>query len=353
MLIIAVVAYGLWQYSQPNQELLDAKKELWIQVDNTLDSKIIDAKKEVFEQVDNAIDTVKEVVQEVVVEKPTFTTKLLNWNDILELNDLSNIDLSSWEVDLVWKIKAPVDKIRVLYSNSDSDYPDDDYSLQQFVAGSENFLYRAYSQYQTFDFWTNTYTIIMTSWKEESRLQFTIYYPNPEDNKEIKSDDWIEIISDIQEIDSSALPTSWDYWSPIKLWENKFTYSDIKGFQVEKHSVSTVDCSSDLVTSTIWEKTWSWSWWNTCRPSEDKTYVTYYALNMKDWEYVYAKHYFSPSYYAITELSTGVDEWWNSLETVSDKNEWLKNNNNELKEQNESFELTKITDTLFENIIKN
>jgi hypothetical protein len=28
MLIIAVVAYGLWQYSQPNQELLDAKKEL-------------------------------------------------------------------------------------------------------------------------------------------------------------------------------------------------------------------------------------------------------------------------------------------------------------------------------------
>jgi hypothetical protein len=29
---------------------------------------------------------------------------------------------------------------------------------------------------------------------------------------------------------------------------------------------------------------------------------------MKDGEYVYAKHYFSPKYYAITELSTGIDE---------------------------------------------
>jgi hypothetical protein len=28
MLIIAIVAYGLWSYSMPNQDLIDAKKEL-------------------------------------------------------------------------------------------------------------------------------------------------------------------------------------------------------------------------------------------------------------------------------------------------------------------------------------
>jgi hypothetical protein len=28
MLIIAIVAYGLWNYLVPNQELIDAKKEL-------------------------------------------------------------------------------------------------------------------------------------------------------------------------------------------------------------------------------------------------------------------------------------------------------------------------------------
>jgi hypothetical protein len=51
----------------------------------------------------------------------------------------------------------------VLYSNTDSDYPDDDYTLKQFIAGSDKFLYRAYSRYQTFDYGTNDYEIVLTS----------------------------------------------------------------------------------------------------------------------------------------------------------------------------------------------
>jgi hypothetical protein len=39
------------------------------------------------------------------------------------------------------------------------------------------------------------------------------------------------------------------------------------------------------------------------------------------------------------------------METVTLKNEWLKNKNIEFKELNSSFEIIKITDTLFENII--
>jgi len=356
MLILAVVAYGLWQYSQPNQELIDAKKELWIEVDSSIENQVNEAKKEIFEQVDNAVWGVTEVIEGVIeeVKTPTFTIELLSGNDILELDTLKESDLTDWEVDLTWKINAHVDSIRVLYSNSDSDYPDDDYSLQQFVAWSDAFLYRAYSWYETFDFGTNVYTIIMTSWKEESRVQLSILYPHPDDQKDSDSDENIENNNaEVHNIDPSELPTGADYGNPVKLGENKFTYSDIKWFQFEKHSAFVVDCNSDLVTKTIWEKTGAWSWWNTCRPSEDKTYITYYVLNMKDGEYIYSKHYFSQNYYAITELSTGVDEWWNALESISDKNEWLKNNNDELKEQNESFELTEITDTLFENIIKN
>ncbi len=348
MLIIAVVAYGLWQYSQPNQELIDAKKELWIDVDKSIDTKISEAKKEIFEQVDNAVWGIKEVVEEVIEEEvPTFSQKILSWNDILTLDTLTESDLVNWEVDLTWKIKAHVDSIRVLYSNKDSDYPDDDYSLQQFVSGSDKFLYRAHSKYQTFDYGTNVYTIIMTSWKEVSKLEFTIYYPDL-DNTEGVDENKETVNTD--KIDSSKLPTSWVYGSPVKLWENKFTYSDVKGFQVEKHSVLDVSCESNQVTKIIWEKTSAWSWWNTCRPSVNKNYVTYYAVNMKDGNYVYSKHYFSKEYYAIVELQTWIDESWNTLETVSDKNDWLKANNNRLKEKNSDFEIVKITDTLFENI---
>ena len=352
MLIIVVMAYGLWQYSQPNQELLDAKKELWIEVDSSIDSKVNEAKKEIFEQVDDAISWIQETVEEIVEEKaPMFEIKLLSGNDILQLDDFKESDIWEGWIDLTWKINAPVDWVRVLFTNPDSEYPDDDYPLQQFVAGSDKFLYRAYSQYKTFDFGENIYTIVMTSWKEESRLQLTINYPNPEDVEE-KSDNNDSIDTSVEKINSDNLPTSWEYGSPIKTGENKITYSDLKWFELEKHSVIIADCTADLVTSTIAEKTSSWSWWNTCRPSWDKSYVTYYALNMKDGEYVYAKHYFSNNYYAIMELSTWEGESWNSLETVTDKNEWLKTKNNELKELNSSFEITKITDTLFENIIK-
>jgi hypothetical protein len=239
-----------------------------------------------------------------------------------------------------------------LYSNNNSDYPDDDYTLKQFVSGSDKFLYRAYSRYQTFDYWTNDYEIILTSWKEESRIKFTIYYPNPEETSTNESSsEWNNSIT--SKINSDDLPTWSDYGSPIKLGENKITYSDVKWFEAEKHSVLSVTCWSDFITKTLVQKTWSWSWWNTCRPSADESYVTYYALNMKDGEYTYAKHYFSKNYYAIMELQSWIDEWWNTIETVEEKNQWLKNNNNEFKILNDTFEITKITDTLFENINNN
>ena len=349
LLIIAVLAYGVWQYATPNQELIDAKKELWIEVDTSIDDKIAQAKKEIFEQVDNAMGEAKDFVDEVTEDTQDdqiiFSTELLSWSDILKLDEISEEDLSDWEVDITWKITANVDSIRVLYSNNESDYPDDDYTLQQFVAGGEDFLYRAYSRYQTFDYGTNEYEIILTSWKEESRVKFTMYYPNP-DLVDSNSDDNESTTS----IDFDNLPAWADYGTPIKLGENKVTYSDLQWFEVEKHSVLSVSCDSSLITKTTAEKTSSWSWWNTCRPSADESYVTYYALNMKDGEYKYSKHYFSKNYYAIIELQTWTDEWWNSLETVAEKNEWLKNNNNELKLLNDTFEITKITDTLFENI---
>lgn len=358
LLIVAVVAYGAWQYNTPNQELIDAKKELWIEVDNSADNKLSEAKKEIFEQVDNAVDEAKDVVENIVEDvvedtTPTFSTELLSGNDILELSEIKESVLETGEVDLTWKIKAHVDSIRVLYSNADSDYPDDDYPLQQFVAGSDKFLYRAHSKYQTFDYGTNIYTIIMTSWKEESKLQFTIYYPNPEKKSDNESSSDLSDETVVSKIDSDNLPTWSDYGSPIKLGENKITYSDLKWFEAEKHSVLSVSCESNLITKTIWDKTGSWSWWNTCRPSSDESYVTYYALNMKDGEYTYAKHYFSKDYYAIMELQNWIDEWWNSIETVEEKNQWLKNNNNEFKILNDTFEITKITDTLFENINNN
>lgn len=353
MLILIWVTYYAWENMKPNQEVIDAKKQLWLEVKDE-SNKVIEAKKEIFKAVDNVIWDVKEDIEEVIEENitPTFSTEYLTDAKFLELNNLDEKDLVDGEVELTGKTLESVDKIRVLYTNKDSSFPDDDFTLKKFKTGDSEFLYRAFSRYETFDFWTNIYTFFAYSWEKVSKMELTIYYPNPDEVKEAVNENK-KISSEITEnnkINATIFPTGAEYGSPIKMWENKITYSDINGFEITSHKTNNTTCEADIITQTLQEKTSSWSWWNTCRPSEDKTSVSFFGLSMKDWDYIYSKHYYSSDYYAIIELEKWSDNTWTNLETVTEKNQWLKNKNNILKTENESFDIIKITDNLFNEI---
>jgi hypothetical protein len=353
LLILIWITYYAWENMKPNQEVIDAKKELWLQI-NEEENKVTEAKKEIFKAVDKAVTDVKENIEEVIEEKitPTFSTEYLTDSKFLELNPLDKSDLIDWEVELIGKTLQTVDKIRVLYSNKESSFPDDDFTLKKFKSWDSEFLYRAFSRYETFDFGTNIYTFFAYSWEDVSKMELIIYYPNPDELKKVStennetSSEW----SENKKIDASVFPTWSDYGSPIKMWEEVITYTDITGFEITRHEAKDVTCNSDIVTKTLQDKTTSWSWWNTCRPSKDNEIVSFFGLSMKDWNYIYSKHYYSSNYYAIIELESGLDDSWISLESVEDKNAWLKSKNNELKIKNEDFEIIEITDNLFTEI---
>lgn len=338
---------------KPNQEVIDAKKELWLQV-NEDENKVTDAKKEIFKAVDKAVTGVKKNIEEVIIEKitPTFAIEYLTDTKFLELNTLDKKDLIDWEVELIGKTLESVDKIRVLYTNKESSFPDDDFTLKKFKTGDSKFLYRAFSRYETFDFGTNIYTFFAYSWEKVSKMELIIYYPNPDDIKVSPDENNITSpkIDDNKKIDVTVFPTGAEYGSPIKMWEDKITYTDIKGFEITSYSTDNITCEADIITKTLQEKTSSWSWWNTCRPSKDNKVVSFFGLSMKDWVYVYAKHYYSSNYYAIIDLEKWSEELWEEMTTVTEKNEWLKLKNSELKIKNDNFDIIKITDNLFTEI---
>lgn len=353
LLILIWITYYAWENMKPNQEVIDAKKELWIQVEE--DKNITtQAKKEIFQAVDDAVNGVKDEIKDIIQEEiiPIFSTEYLTDARFLELNTLSEKDLGDGEVELTGKTLESVDKIRVLYTNKSSNFPDDDFTLKKFQSGDTEFLYRAFSRYETFDFGTNIYTFFAYSGEKVSKMELTIYYPNPDEAKKISDQD-IKISTEstqTSKIDATTFPTGAEYGSPIKMGENKITYSDINGFEIISYIADDLTCDTDVITKTLQDKTSTWSWWNTCRPSEDKKSISFFALNMKDWAYVYSKHYYSNKYYAIIELESGSEEAWSDLVTITEKNQWLQSKNNELKIENENFDILKITDNLFTEI---
>jgi hypothetical protein len=114
----------------------------------------------------NEVDELSQENTQEQTQKPkreTFVVESLTPEQFLEFDTFSQSDLDDMEIELTGKTLANVDSIRVLYSNDDSDFPDDDYTLGQFEAGNERFLYRAFKEYKVFDYGTNVYTFIAKS----------------------------------------------------------------------------------------------------------------------------------------------------------------------------------------------
>ncbi len=356
ILLVAVLIYGYWQHQQSSQEVREAQKELWVIPVESEKTTLWKTADSLLETVDNGVSEIKDElsnIQDTFQDesgKETFEIEYLTDNKFLEFDTYKDSDLSDGEIELTGKTLTKVDKIRVLYTNKDSDHPKSDYTLWKFSAGDERFLYNAFSRHESFDFGTNHYTFFAYSWDEVAKAELTIYYPDPEKSWAVNTSTHSWEIVLIQDLAVDTLPQWAEYGSPVRLWENKATYSDIQWFEIESINTSDLDCTSENITKRAVEKSWVWTWWNTCRPIWSDSAISFFVLHIKDGAYMYSKHYYSTTHYAIIELESGEDETWANLESVADKNEWLKTKNSELKIRNDDFEIIKITDNLFTEI---
>lgn len=304
----------------------EAKKELWI---IEVDDSDLDSWTNIW------LDSTDTGSIEEIEEEPIKINNLTQ-QQFIELDDITESDIADWEVEITWKTLAKVDKIIVNFSNDSSNYPSDNYTLKQFSAWDNTFMYRAFSKYETLDFWKNVYLIEAYSWDEVSKLELIINL-----EKEEKSDSTGKVEETYWEISTSTLPSSTNYGTPTELWNWKVTYSDLKWLEIKRYENSTLTC--ETLSQELWSIIDWWFYWNTCRPVSWEEWISFYVIRLVGDNYVYEKHYF---------LSTKWIYWVQELENwtwVSIDNIWEKNQ--QLKEKNWEYDIIEVADSLFKEIL--
>ncbi len=316
-------------------------------------------------------DTSWEEQEDVIVSEelgdPRIQIIQVSGEKLLRLDTLDYKDFKNWYAKITWKTLWQVDKIIVSFSNDESDFPSDWFTLKKFKAWDKNFEYNASSKFKVLDFGINKYRFIAYSWAEKSILELLVVvsendkrilenngdlseFEQQKDEEEkseekLNEDTWIH-----EEFEASNLPKWWDYGDIIKLWEDSFTYSDIKWLEISKEKLWNVNCWKDEDTSTYFvtellaEKQKSWYYWNTCRDIIKWKWISFFVTRLEWNNYVYEKHYLDTNHwlYWIYEL----ERWEGATsENLSDKNK-------ELKVKNGDFESLSVVNSLFKKIIK-
>ncbi len=255
----------------------------------------------------------------------------------LVFDSISERELTSGEVIISGTTNIQVDKIQVLFTNPTSKYPDDDYTLQAFKSGDTTFKYIASSKNQVLDFGQNEYIFRAWAGKEISETKIVLNVLDENNKETIGSES--TLVGPEDNTISIDLPTSSKYGEPLMLWEESFTYTQIKGFEVKKEILPEISC--ETLTDYLWERMNVWYYWNTCRDIVKEKWIKFNVIRLDGEKYVYERHYvdFTHGFYGIYELETGVDV---TSENISDKNQ-------ELKER--EFPSLEIVDDLMKDIV--
>jgi len=315
VLISIILLVSCWE----SQELRDAKDEL---LGNT---EVVTEREESLQETESTgIRSENTFIDGDIVQIIPQTSV-----QYLEFDSISEADIADGEVEITGSADPSVDKIQVLFSNTSSEFPDDNYTLQTYEAGSESFRYIASSKNQVLDYGKNVYIFTET--------EIVLIYSEGQDFTvtETKLIGWEDNTLFID------LPKSAEYGEPVQLGESSFTYSGIKWLEVTRELLPDVTC--ETLTEYLTERLNTWYYWNTCRDLVADNAIYYNVVFLKWDEYIYERHYidFYNGLYATYELERGQ---WVDSDNIADKNTELKEN---------TYEVTKVVDGLMRDIIKN
>jgi hypothetical protein len=254
----------------------------------------------------------KKISQEIKESKPTPPQKEeknlvqiipRDDNRFLEFNTISDTSLQTGEVIITGTTNISVDNIEVLFTNPTSKYPDDDYTLLAFNSGDESFKYIASSKNQVLDFGQNEYIFKAYSGKQVSETKIILEVLSEDEQEKIGIESNLIGIED--NLISIDLPTSSKYGEPMKLGEASFTYTQIKGLEVNKEILEVVSC--DSLTDYISKRINTWYYWNTCRDIIKDKGIKFNVIRLEGDNYVYERHYidFIHGFYGVYELESG------------------------------------------------
>lgn len=358
ILLIAAWAWFFYDLWQNDKEIEEAKKELWITPkQNIINSDIID-------------NTDKEEIKKVEIIKPSYTVENLDANRFIEIDDLGlDVEKITDKIKINWKVlDSEVDKIIVKFKNKSSTYPNDTHTLDKFKKWNKTFYYNADSNiFNNIDYWVNEYIFEAYIWDEFSSISLIITIP--ENTWEIiwAEDSEGKLIADkvtydkklIGEWDNGIyiwMPESEQFWKPLNLDNWEIVYSNIDWLLIKMDKFSKSELSDS---SNVWKadgswylnkNVWSYVYWNSFREidfSNKDWWTSFYVLSKQDEKLVYEKYYFDFAHslkgvLKIKEFEIQTENIWTEMSEI----------NNKLKEENKNFEIVKLTDSLFKEIIR-
>ncbi len=284
---------------------------------------------------------------------------------VLELNDLTYKEFKAGVTKIIWKTLWNVSKITVSFSNNDSDFPNDLFTLRKFTAWDATFEYNASSRFKVLDFWLNRYQFKAVHDEWESVMELLVMVSEWDDisvvdsqkresfidsknmQKEVEAQKKAEIVKDF---DISTLPEWWEYGNVVELGNWSFTYSDIKWLEIKKAAVWNLSCAtsadwsyplSDFVTKNYK----SWPYWNTCHDIISWKGISFFVIRLTwDSSYVYERHYIDTNHWLVATYE--LEKWeWVTSENIAEKSK-------EMKLRNGDFAQLSVVDGLFKKIVE-
>lgn len=225
---------------------------------------------------------------------------------LIEIEDLSWLNLYSWEFYIRWKTLKKVDKIIVNFSNDTSTYPPDTYTLKEYKTWDETFRYLASDSFKTLDYGLNTYIFSAYAWEEVYKVKVEINIPKKQSEEDAETQTWSEI---------SVNQSSWD-------------------ITMQKKDVSEIKC--DWLTDYLVKNYW-FVYWSQCRDLTKDKSIWYFVLRLKWENYFFEKHYvdYDKWEYWVLPLAS----WsWVTKDNISEKIQEFAN---------QSWEKVSETDKLF------
>ena len=359
IIILILIAWFWFFYDiEKNKSIDDAKKEMWFAKDsdqNLENQPTSNNREETKENISNK-------------SKPSYSVSKLDNRNYIEIDDLSSkVENLTESIKISWKIlDENVEKIIVNFKNTSSSYPNDRYILKNFKKWDKTFEYNAESRlYHNLDYGENMYLIEAYIWDEASRVQLTIKIPkdfweNEEKENYIPITDKItydkKVIWSWDEALYLGMPISNTFWRPLNLWNWEITYSNISGLVIKKDNF----IKSEIRDDNVWKPDSSWYlnknldspfiYWNSFRSIDldNPSYgSSFYVLRKKDDKYIYEKYYFDFRHNLkwVLEIEK-FDSLWGSVSVEMSELNW------ELRNKNKDFEIVKITDSLFREIVR-
>ncbi len=348
ILFIWVIFY-FYQLWVKNSKIEQAKENII----NTNTQSNKNTKQEENKIVNNSKDNSKEKIYKIEYIDNNWLIKL---DENLLSEQLKNI---TDHFTIRWEVLSPsVEKIIVSFSNKDSDFANDIYTLKTFHKWDKKFRYEANSTiFQNLDYWENVYLIKAISNNKEDKIKLIVNITkNKQENNNIKTKksntiDYEKILIWTDENKQYIpFPSSEEFGTPIySSWE--ITYSNIENFKIIEKTLD----KSLLNSENIWKKDWSsyvpknayWHIFRNIDYNNKENWVSFYILRKDNDKLIYEKHYLDFNHNLVWILKLKEYEF-SSYDDMANLNQELKN-----QVLNWNFDdKIKITDKLFKDIIR-